>query len=240
MRISPQPLDLAKPGRVAGLRVLVTGASSGIGRALAERFLEDGARVAVCARRKPRLEPLKAKGAAAFRADVARPADVESLMRKVAEALGGLDALVNNAAILHKGRLSEQPFPEWTETIQTDLAAPLILARAASRVMRAGSMINVSSGLGFFPMEPYGAYCVAKAGLNMLTRVLALEWEGRIAVNAVNPGVVRTEMNATADDDPDTVYPVVRALAAAGPSGPTGRCFKKTGEEEAWGRSPGA
>ncbi len=236
MKIIAGTLDLKSSGKAAGLRVLVTGASSGIGRALAEGFLSDKARVAVCARRGPRLASLKDRGAAAFRADVAKPAEVEALIRGVEKALGGLDALINNAAILRHGRLTEQPIDDWTETLQTDLAAPFLVARAATRIMKRGSIVNISSGLGFAPMEPYGAYCVAKAGLNMLTRVLALEWQGRIAVNAVNPGIARTEMNPTAPNDPASVYPIVQALAAAGPEGPTGRCFKKDGSENVWDR----
>lgn len=230
-------LELSKSGRVAGKRVLITGASSGIGLALAQAFLADGALVAACARREARLAPLRGK-AAAFRADVGMPEDVESLVRGVEEALGRLDVVVNNAGILLPGRLTEQPFDEWRRTLETNLTGPLLVSRAAARIMPRGCVVNITSGLGFFPMEPYHAYCVSKAGLNMATRALALEWKGRIAVNAVDPGVARTAMNPGAAEEPAGVYPVVRALAVLGADGPTGRCFKKSGEEVAWDRGP--
>lgn len=212
---------------------MITGASSGIGRALAEAFLADGASVAACARREALLAPLSGK-AAVFRADVGNPEDVESLLRSVEEAMGQLDVVVNNAGILLPGRLTEQSLDDWKRTLETNLTGPLLVASSAARIMPRGCMINITSGLGSFPMEPYNAYCVSKAGLNMLTRALALEWEGRIAVNAVDPGVARTAMNPGAAEDPAGVYPVVRALAALGADGPTGRCFKKSGEEVAW------
>jgi NAD(P)-dependent dehydrogenase (short-subunit alcohol dehydrogenase family) len=216
---------------VAGKRVLITGASAGIGLALAEAFAFDGARVAACARREP---PLPASKAAVFRADVTDPAQVERLIKEVEEALGGLDAVINNAGVLFEGRAADQPLEDWRQTLETNLTGPMLVARAAARIMPKGCVVNITSGLGFAPMEPYGSYCVSKAGLNMLTRVLALEWKGRIAVNAVDPGVARSEMNPSAAPAPAGVYPVVRALTAQGPDGPTGRCYKKTGAETAW------
>lgn len=226
-------LKVGRTAAVAGKRVLITGASAGIGKALAEAFAADGALVAACARRESLLEPLGWR-AAVFRADVTDPADVERLMRGIEKAFGGLDAVVNNAGILLEGRVSGQPLEDWRRTLETNLTAPLLVARAAARLMPRGCVINLTSGLGFFPMEPYGAYCVSKAGLNMLTRALALEWSGRVAVNAVDPGVARTEMNPSAAQEPSAVYPVVGALAALGAGGPSGRCFNKKGEETPW------
>lgn len=216
---------------VAGKRILITGASSGIGLALAESFAFDGARVAACARREP---PLPVAKAAVFRADVTSVPEVDRMMLAVERALGGLDAVINNAGVLFEGPAAEQPLEDWRRTLETNLTAPLLVARAAARIMPKGCVINVTSGLGFFPMESYGAYCVSKAGLNMLTRALALEWKGRIAVNAVDPGVARTAMNPDAEPAPAGVYPVVRALTAQGPEGPTGRCFLKDGAEKPW------
>lgn len=217
---------------VAGKRILITGASAGIGLALAESFALDGARVAACARREP---PLAASQAAVFRADVTDPAEVERLVIDVERALGGLDAVINNAGVLFEGLTAKQPLEDWRRMLETNLTGPLLVARAAARIMPKGCVINVTSGLGMLPMEPYGSYCVSKAALNMLTRVLALEWTGRIAVNAVDPGIARTAMNPSAASAPAGVYPVVRALTAHGADGPTGRCFKKSGAEAGWG-----
>ncbi len=228
-------LEAKTAGTPSGMRILITGASSGIGRALAKRFLEEGAKVAVCARREPLLSPLKSKNTLAFCADVTKLSDIKLMIAEIEKSLGGLDALINNAAVLKKGRLTEQPVQEWTETLETDLNAPFLLSRLASPLISKGAIINISSGLSVYPMEPYGAYCVAKAGLNMLTRTLAMEWNGKIAVNAINPGVIHTEMNTSASEEPETLYPIVRALVLNGPKGPTGRFFDKTGLEISWG-----
>jgi len=216
-----------------GRRILVTGGSSGFGKALVLAFLNEGAKVAACSRHEKDLEPLRKKGALALQADVSKPQDVQRLAEEIRKGFGGLDAAVNNAAVLLEGKVSEQPFEQLEATHGVNVAGPLLVSRAAARLMDSGAIVNITSGLGFFPMQPYGAYCISKAALNMMTRVLALEWEGRILVNAVDPGVAKTRMNPAAQDPPEKVVAVVRCLL--GPEGPTGRCFKTDGSEVAWG-----
>src|ERR1043166_2388931 len=227
-------LDLGKSS-LEGRRILVTGGSRGIGRALVAAFLDDGAKVATGARHETGLDPLRQRGALTQTMDVADPESVKSLLEKIQDRWGGLDAVVNNAGILREGRLVEQPIEEWTETIEMHLGGPFVVIRAALEMMKGGSIVNITSGLARFPMEPYGAYCVSKAGLNMLTRAFALELGRKFRVNAVDPGVARTRMNPTAPTPPEAVVPVVRALVALDESGPTGRCFKKDGSEVEWG-----
>lgn len=231
-------LELSAPGTVAGKRILVTGGSSGYGRALALRLLRDGAKVAACARGKEGLAALAKAGALVVPADVSQPGEVSAMMVLLRDAWGGLDALVNNAAILPRVRLADQGLLDWKRTIEINLTGPWLVTREALELMNGGSIVMVTSGLGWFPMAPYNSYCVSKAGLNMLTQALALELGARYRVNAVDPGVARTRMNPTAETEPDAAVPVLRYLSALGPEGPSGRCFKKDGRERAWERDP--
>ena len=228
-------IDLKTIPSLRGKRILVTGGSRGIGRALAMAFLGEGARVSICARHEEGFGPMREAGALAVAVDVTDPIAVERWIVRVGQEWGMLDAVVNNAAVLHEGRIVEQTPGEWRETLDADLTGPYLVSRFALKILPRGNIVNVTSGLGFFPMEPYGAYCVSKAGLNMLTRVLALELKGIVRVNAVDPGEARTRMNPGAPAEPDAVVPIVRALVALDASGPTGRCFDKRGDEVPWG-----
>lgn len=180
---------------------VVTGASRGIGRAIAERALAGGHRVALLARSPSVVGAAAATGAAeksalGLEADVTDPASVARAVDAVVSAWGGIDVLVNNAG-LHRGGRVERLAPEdWNDVIATNLTAPLTVTRAVLPHMEAGGVIvNIGAVVGFrgFPGDaPYGA---AKAGLAGLTRVLAVELAPRgIRVNLVVPGFVETEM----------------------------------------------
>src|SRR5688572_27719817 len=114
-------------------RILITGGSRGIGKALALAFLKDGARVATCSRREGDLEALRNAGALAQAADVTDERALRDLVDRVRREWGGLDALINNAAVLYEGKLSDQPLDEWLETLDNNLTAPLLVTRAALR-----------------------------------------------------------------------------------------------------------
>jgi NAD(P)-dependent dehydrogenase (short-subunit alcohol dehydrogenase family) len=227
-------IDLQAVPSIRGKRILITGGSRGIGRALTLAFLGEGARVSICSRHEEGFGLLREAGALAETVDVTDPVAVERWIVRIGQEWGTLEAVVNNAAVLHEGRSVDQPPAEWRETLEANLTGPYLVARSALKIMPRGNIVNLTSGLGFFPMEPYGAYCVSKAGLNMLTRVLALELEGAVRVNGVDPGEARTRMNPTAPADPGAVVPIVRALIALESSGPTGRCFDKRGNEVPW------
>src|SRR5689334_6423047 len=227
-------IDLKTVPSLRGRKILVTGGSRGIGRALTQAFLEEGARVAICARHEEGFGPMREAGALAVAVDVSDPIAVERWIVRIGQEWGTLDAVVNNAAVLNEGRIVEQTPAEWRETIDANVTGPYFVARSALKIMPRGNIVNVTSGLGFFPMEPYGSYCVSKAGINMLTRVLALELKGAVRVNAVDPGEARTRMNPGAPAEPEAVVPIVRALAALDASGPTGLCFDKRGNEVGW------
>jgi 3-oxoacyl-[acyl-carrier protein] reductase len=189
-------------GRVA----LVTGASSGLGMRFAEVLAENGAAVALVARRKDRLAAVKERIAAAGGKVIAIAADVRdntAITRAFDEAehtFGTVTVLVNNAGVAHAGRAVELPAEEWRRILSTNLDAVFFWAQESARRMIAagkqGAIINIASVLGFGVAKGTAAYAVAKAGVVQLTKALALELSYRgVRVNAIAPGWFVTEMN---------------------------------------------
>jgi NAD(P)-dependent dehydrogenase (short-subunit alcohol dehydrogenase family) len=227
---------LAKAGALKGKSIFISGGGTGFGKAMALEFSAEGAVVAVCGRRKERLDEVKrASGGKilTFVADVANPKEVRNLPEALREHWGELDVLVNNAGVLLPGALADYSYEKWRGVLDTNLSSVFLMTNAFLPMMKSGArIINITSGLGFFPMSSYGAYCASKAGLNMLSRAYALELSGKgILVNTVDPGVAKTEMNTSALEPASSVVPIVRTLAALGKGGPTGRFFKKSGDE---------
>ncbi|HXU38003.1 MAG TPA: glucose 1-dehydrogenase [Blastocatellia bacterium] len=179
-----------------GKKVLVTGASSGIGRAAAERFLSEGAAVAIAGRRMNALNEVASsddKRGFAIVADLSQEDQTERCIAEAVEALGGLDVLVNAAGILKAGRIEDTSIELWDEMMNINLRSIFHLMRlAVPHLERSrGNIVNVSSVTGPRSFPGVLAYCVSKAGLDQLTRCAALELAAKsIRVNAVNPGVV--------------------------------------------------
>ncbi|HHI79977.1 MAG TPA: SDR family oxidoreductase [Planctomycetes bacterium] len=215
--------------RFEGKRVLVSGGGSGIGRATALRFEEEGARVAICGRRRATLEETASLGSGRIfvqTMDVASPDSVQEGMAGVSHELGGIDILVNNAGIGGPNACSEEGEDRWSEIIAVNLDGVFLLSRAVLRgspgepMGAGGRILNVSSVLGKFGVPGYTAYCASKHGVIGFTKALALECAGRgITVNAVCPGWVETSMaregmegiaEATGED-----YQTARAQALA-------------------------
>ncbi|MBV8207433.1 MAG: SDR family oxidoreductase [Acidobacteria bacterium] len=184
-------------------RILVTGASSGIGRATAECFARAGAQVALVARRGAALvEFAAALGAGIFpiAADVTREADAERAINQATERLGGLDVLVNAAGILKGGDITRTSLALWDEMLNVNLRAVFHLMQLAVPHLKAsrGNIVNVSSVTGLRSFPGVLAYCVSKAGVDQLTRCAALELAPfGVRVNAVNPGVVVTSLHSS-------------------------------------------
>src|ERR687892_1921179 len=194
---------------------LITGASQGLGRALALAFAREGARVAINARSEesigPVAEVVEDTGAEvlALAADVSKGADVERMISETVERFGGIDVLVNNAGLLGpRVRIEEYPEDEWRKVIDANLTGPFLVSRAAIPHMREGaSVINVTSGVSIEGRPDWGAYSVSKFGLEGLTQILAAELKAHgIRANSVDPGGMRTTMRAAAypDEDPTT------------------------------------
>lgn len=182
--------------------VLVTGSSSGIGRAIAARFAADGAAVVVnsrdVARAEEAAEELVAAGyrAIGVSADAATPEGARTLVEAAVRAYGRLDVLVNNAGV-PLVRAAEDVTPdEWRSLVETDLSGPFWCAQAAARVMlprRSGVIVMISSVLGSTAIPGRVAYATAKHGLDGLTKSLAVEWADRgLRVVGVSPGYVAT------------------------------------------------
>jgi NAD(P)-dependent dehydrogenase (short-subunit alcohol dehydrogenase family) len=189
------------------VKAIVTGAASGIGKAtallLAERGWDLGLTYNSNADGAAALAGEIEKGgrrAFAERLDLAQPGDADAVIGGLAERLGGVDALVNNAGVNPRAACLDETVEGWAETLNANLVGPWACARAAARDMIArgapGRIVNVTSILAFVPLEGGGAYCSAKAALEMLTKVMALELAPHgIAVNAVAPGHTMTPMN---------------------------------------------
>ena len=184
--------------------VIITGASRGLGAATAAIAAELGAHVVLNARSAETLaaqvERIRAAGGrASFVAgDLTQGEVCRRLVATAIEETGRLDAVINNAGILEPiGTISQSDPQEWERNLAINLMAPVRLAQAALPHLRPsrGRIINVSSGAAVHPVFAWGAYCVAKAGLNQLTRQLAAE-EDEVTALAIRPGVVDTEMQA--------------------------------------------
>ncbi len=180
-------LDLA--GRV----VLVTGGTRGIGRGITTAFLDAGATVVTCSRSD--VEPVP--GSSHRVCDVRDAEAVTAMVEAVAAEHGRLDVLVNNAggAPATDAATASPRFHD--KILALNLSAPLVLAQAANRVMQAqetgGAIVNISSISAHRPAPTIAAYGAAKAGLDSLTRSLAMEWGPRVRVNAIDVGLCRTE-----------------------------------------------
>jgi NAD(P)-dependent dehydrogenase (short-subunit alcohol dehydrogenase family) len=185
--------------RLEGYRVLVTGGSSGIGRAIAEAFLESGAAVIVCGRKVPATLAQGGGNTARFIACDVRDAEaVGKMFEEIGREQGRLDVLVNNAGGSPVVDAATAP-PRLTERIvQLNLIAPINCAQGANRIMQTqesgGSIINIASVAGGLRASPTAAaYGAAKAGLLSASDSLAMEWGPKVRVNAVIVGLVATD-----------------------------------------------
>ncbi|HEX2192886.1 MAG TPA: SDR family oxidoreductase [Acidimicrobiales bacterium] len=193
---------------------IVTGSDSGIGKATAVRLAEDGFDVGITwhtdeAGAKGTAEEVSAAGrrAEVRRLDLSRLPEGAAVVDELADALGGLDVLVNNAGTGAGSSFLEQDWEEWRHVLAVDLDGPFLCAqRAARRMVERGSggrIVNVTSVHEHVPLEGASAYCAAKGGLGLLTKVMALELaEHGITVNAIAPGEISTPMTGQHDVDP--------------------------------------
>lgn len=200
-------------GKVA----MISGASKGLGAALARRFAEEGAAVSLCARGSEALAEVCADlsdrtGAClAVPCDISEEREVVRWVERTREELGRVDVLVNNASVLGpRVEIAEYPAEDWRRVLEINLTGAYLCARAVAPALRetAGSLINVSSGVGDHGRPMWGAYSVSKNGLEALSQILAGELrEDGVRVNVVDPGAMRTDMRAAAypEEDPATL-----------------------------------
>ena len=197
---------------LSGKTALVTGASSGIGRALAQGLAAAGAAVVVAARRRENLErvveAVQSSGAWALAvcADLAQSADRRKLIEQSLAWRGGIDVLVNCAGINRRAPAVDLSVDDWQAVLELDLTVPFLLSQGIGRAMieraRGGSIINIASLCCQATRPRIAAYTAAKGGLAQLTKSLAVEWaQYNIRVNAIAPGYIRTEMTQVLIED---------------------------------------
>jgi NAD(P)-dependent dehydrogenase (short-subunit alcohol dehydrogenase family) len=185
--------------RLAGRRVLVTGAASGIGRATAERFVREGARVFLTDRDRDRLaEVAKAFAMPHMSGDVTDESQVAVVVGAAVAALGGLDGVVNSAGADLLSPIGEMDRAAWDRIIAVNLSAPYLVCRAARAALVAAgkaTVVIIASGAALRPLENRTAYCAAKAGAVMFGKSLAIELAPHgVRVNSICPGIIDTPM----------------------------------------------
>lgn len=207
-------------GRIA----LVTGASRGIGAAIATELAARGASVAVNyagseAAANAVVDAILAAGgsARAFRADISDPEACSALVEQVISEMGGLDIVVNNAGITRDGLLVRMSDADWSDVIRTNLGGVFSVTRAAAKHLmrqRSGSIVNVASVIGLVGNAGQANYAAAKAGVIGLTKSVAKELAGRgVRANVVAPGFIETDMTA---ELPEPVREAARGEIALG------------------------
>jgi 3-oxoacyl-[acyl-carrier protein] reductase len=192
---------------LSGRRALVTGASGAIGGAIARALHAQGAAVALSGTRQEALEALAGElteRAHVLPADLADAAEVDGLVPRAEEAMGGLDILVNNAGLTRDGLAMRMGDEDWQQVIRVNLEAAFRLARAALRGMmrqRFGRIVSISSVVGVTGNAGQANYAASKAGLIGLTKALAHEVATRgVTVNAIAPGFIESAMTAKLGD----------------------------------------
>lgn len=205
-------------GRLRSKVALVVGASSGIGRAIAERFGAEGASVVASSRSPaprsgdtPTHELIRENGgeAAFVSCDLTDRSSVDGAVEEAASEFGGLDVVVNSAGAMTRGPITETDDEDIERVLDVNLQGPMRLARAAlpELVETNGTLVNVSSEAAERGIENLPVYCASKGGLNTLTKQLAVEFGPKgVNVNAISPGTTKTPINeAVREEDPEWV-----------------------------------
>ena len=193
---------------LTGKKALVTGASRGIGRAVAEKFLAAGAEVWGLGTREPEdlTERVEQSGGKLrwICADLGKTGEVEGVIEKALKESGGFDVLVNNAGITKDNLSFRMSLEEWQKVLDVNLTAAFLVARTVGRDMirkRAGSIINMSSVVGIHGNGGQANYAASKAGLIGMTKSLAQESASRgVRVNAIAPGFIESDMTSVLPD----------------------------------------
>lgn len=248
-------MNVQSDKRLKGKVAIVTGASGGVGRAIAAALAGEGAKVVVCSRNldsnTKTAERINAKGgsAYAYRVDVTDADSVSALVKSVVEKLGRIDILVNNAGITADNLLLRLKEADWDSVIDTNLKGTFNCTKAVARTMikqRSGKIINMTSVVAMVGNAGQANYCASKAGIIGLTKSVARELASRnITVNCVAPGLIRTAMTDALSEkareqafkliplgrmgEPEDVAEVVKFLASPASDYITGEVIRTDG-----------
>jgi 3-oxoacyl-[acyl-carrier protein] reductase len=193
--------------------VIITGASRGIGRAIAKRFAQEGAKVVINYNKSEDkasrlVDEIRKNGgqALAVRADVSKSDEVKQLVKKTVETYGRVDILVNNARVMFQKTFLDATEEIWDQTIDINLKGAYLCSKEVAPIMlkqKKGKIINISSNSGAYHPSAlrFVEYVVSKAGMNGLTRALALKLGPYVNVNAICPGWIETEMVGNTDPE---------------------------------------
>jgi NAD(P)-dependent dehydrogenase (short-subunit alcohol dehydrogenase family) len=210
-----------QPERFEETTVVVTGSTRGIGASVAKRFAMEGASVAVSGRTTEDgmtvVESIEDEGGRAVfvQADMRSPDDIEALFAAASGEFGALDILVNNAAVQTQTDVCETSFEDWNLVVETDFRAYWLCAREASDRMESGAIVNISSNHAFATMPAHFPYNAVKAGINGMTRAMALDLGPDIRVNTINPGWIAVDRTRSDLSDEElarleSIHPVGR------------------------------
>ena len=198
-------------GCLDGKIAVVTGASGGIGQAIAVRLAAEGADVAALGQNRERLAETVQLAAASgrrvepFTVDVSKGADVQKVVGDIEAAFGRIDILVNNAGVTRDGLLVRMSEEDWDTVLDTNLKSIFLFTKAAARGMmkrRAGAIVNISSIIGFIGNPGQANYAASKAGIDSFTKSVAKELASRnVRANAIAPGFIETRMTAAISED---------------------------------------
>ena len=206
-----------------GKIALVTGGGRGIGRGIVDRFLEEGAQVAIVQRRSLDDALAAHPRVAHVTADLSDPSAIATAVEQVVERFGGIDVLVNNAGIMFERSISEIRLDEWDLMMAVNLRTPLFLAQAVVPSMRergGGSIVTIGSIEGIAANPQHAAYCASKAGVHGLTRAMAVDLgPDGIRCNAIAPGWIASDLSETyqeAQPDPGAARDALNRLHPVG------------------------